>query len=166
MEQMAVPPKHVGDVYLNLRTFPIRVGNVVEDGVQTGFSGDFYPDCEELTWEQIAQESGMPVVEAAALAERERTTVTKRIRRPCNFSFQGLRDAVKVNGATKLILNFVQYLDWKDGGLRGEGAEAVAKLSSKTRDLITRIEDAVNVPVAMVGTGADNDDMIVTAHGL
>ncbi|KKL91766.1 hypothetical protein LCGC14_1891400, partial [marine sediment metagenome] len=90
MEQMAIPPADVGDVYLNLRSFPIRVGNVVEDGKRTGYSGDFYPDCEETTWERIAAESGMPAVEAAALTERERTTVTKRIRRVCNFSFYGL----------------------------------------------------------------------------
>ncbi len=118
MDHMAIPPSMVGDVYLNLRTYPIRVGNLVEDGVQKGYSGDFYPDCEELTWEEVAERSGMPPEEATSLAERERTTVTKRIRRVATFSMNGLRDAAAVNGATKLVVNFAQYLNWKDAGLR------------------------------------------------
>lgn len=159
MDQMAIPAGMVGDVYLNLRTFPIRVGNVVEDGKQVGFSGGFYPDCKELTWEQIAKDADMPQEEAARLAERERTTVTKRIRRVCTFTFDGLDQAVKANGATKLCLNFVQYLDWADHGLRG-GREAFEKLSRKTRALIDQIEEESGVPVVLVGTGADHDDVI------
>jgi adenylosuccinate synthase len=159
MDDMAVPPDMVGDVYLNLRTHPIRVGNVIEDGVQHGYSGDFYPDCKELTWEQIAEESGMPDDEAKALTERERTTVTKRVRRVCSFSFVGLEDAVVTNGATKLILNFVQYLDWNDYGLRGD-KKAFNKLSKKTRSMIDKIEQVANVPVVLIGTGADHEDMI------
>lgn len=159
MDHMAIPPSMVGDVYLNLRTYPIRVGNVVEDGKQVGFSGDFYPDCEELTWEEVARRSGMPPEEASALSERERTTVTKRVRRVATFSFDGLRDAVLVNGATKLVLNFAQYLNWKDSGLRG-GREALARLSGETRAFIDRVEEAAGLPVVLVGTGADHEDMI------
>jgi adenylosuccinate synthase len=159
MDDMAIPPNMVGDVYLNLRTHPIRVGNVVEDGVQLGYSGDFYSDCEETSWERVAQEAEMPALEAKALMECELTTVTKRLRRVCSFSWIGLEDAVVSNGATKLILNFVQYLDWKDNGLRGE-REAYRKLSSKTRAFIDKIEDTVNVPVVLIGTGADHEDMI------
>lgn len=159
MDSMAIPPSMVGDVYLNLRTFPIRVGNVVEDGVEVGFSGDFYSDCKELTWKDVADGSGMPKEEALALAERERTTVTKRIRRVCTFTFEGLEQAVKVNGATKLSLNFVQYLDWKDNKLRG-GREAFNKLSSKTRALIDSIEEESGVPVVLIGTGSNHEDII------
>lgn len=159
MDHMAVPPALVGDVYLNLRTFPIRVGNVYEDGKEVGFSGGFYSDCKEMTWEQVAKESGMPEKEAKILAERERTTVTKRVRRVCTFTFEGLEQAVKVNGATKLALNFVQYLDWKDHGIRGE-RDAFNKLSSKTRELISSIEEETNVPVVLIGTGANHEDVI------
>lgn len=159
MEDMAIPPSMVGDIYLNLRTHPIRVGNVVENGVQLGYSGDFYPDCKELSWAQVAAESGMPEAEADALTERERTTVTKRVRRVCSFSWVGLEDAVATNGATKLALNFVQYLDWNDHKLRG-GREAFKKLSAKTRAFIDRIEATANVPVVIIGTGADHEDMI------
>lgn len=161
LDHMAMPPQALGDVYLNLRTLPIRVGNVVdESGVQRGFSGDFYPDCQELTWEQVARESGMPSEEARLLAERERTTVTKRIRRVCTFSFVGLKDAVRTNGATKLILNFIQYLDWKDAGLKG-GREAFEKLSKKSRDFVDKVEENAGIPVVLIGTGALHEDMIV-----
>ncbi len=159
MDYMAIPPSYVGDVYLNLRTFPIRVGNVVEDGIQKGYSGDAYPDCRELTWEEVARISGMPKEEADKLAERERTTVTKRIRRVFNFSFLGLRDAVQTNGATKLIVNFIQYLNWKDAGLKG-GKEALQKLSSESRAFITKLEEASNIPVVMIGTGADHSEFV------
>jgi adenylosuccinate synthase len=160
LDQMAVPAHALGDVYVNLRTYPIRVGNVVdENGNQKGYSGDFYPDCKELTWEQVAAESGMPPEEARKLAERERTTVTKRIRRVCNFSFVGLRDAVRTNGATKLCVNFIQYVSWEDAGKKG-GREAFNSLSKKSRDFIARVEEAANCPVVLVGTGALHDEMI------
>jgi adenylosuccinate synthase len=159
MDHMAIPPSLVGDVYLNLRTYPIRVGNVVEDGVQKGYSGDFYSDCQELTWEEVARRSGMPPEEAAALAERERTTVTKRIRRVATFSMDGLRDAAAVNGATKLVVNFAQYLNWKDAGLKG-GKAAFLKLSAETRKFVDDVQEATGVPVVLIGTGADHEDMI------
>jgi adenylosuccinate synthase len=160
LDHMAMPAQSLGDVYVNLRTYPIRVGNVVdENGQQKGYSGDFYPDCKEMTWEQVAAESGMPAEEAQKLAERERTTVTKRIRRVCNFSFIGLKDACRTNGATKLCVNFVQYLDWKDAGKKG-GREAYNSLSKKSRDFISRVEEAANVPVVLIGTGALHDEMI------
>jgi len=155
-----MPAQVLGDVYLNLRTFPIRVGNVIgEDGKQKGYSGDFYPDCKEMTWEQVAAESGMPADEAKILAERERTTVTKRIRRVSDFTYFGLQDAVRTNGATKLVMNFIQYVNWQDRGLKG-GKEAFDKLSKKSRDFIAKVEESVNRPVVLVGTGALHDEMI------
>lgn len=159
MDHMAIPPAMVGDVYLNLRSYPIRVGNLMEDGVQVGYSGDFYSDCEELTWEQVALRSGMPPDEARELAERERTTVTKRIRRVATFSMDGLRDAAAVNGATKLVVNFAQYLNWKDAGLKG-GRAAFFKLSRESRKFVDDVQEASGVPVVLVGTGADHEAMI------
>ena len=159
MDYMAVPPKMLGDVWMNLRTYPIRVGSVYENGEMKGFSGGFYEDCEELTWEEVARRSGMPKEEAEKLAERERTTVTKRIRRVSTFSWIGLRDAVRVNGVTKISVNFVQYLNWNDNGLRG-GKEAFEKLSRESREFISKVEEVSGVPVLLVGTGALHDQVI------
>lgn len=159
MDYMAVPPSMLGDVWLNLRSYPIRVGHVIENGEQKGDSGGFYPDCEELTWEQVARRSGMPAEEAAQLAERERTTVTKRVRRVSTFSWVGLKDAVRVNGITKISVNFVQYLNWADNGIRG-GKEALDKLSRESREFISRVEEISGVPVVLIGTGALHDEII------
>jgi adenylosuccinate synthase len=159
LDHLAVAPQKLGDVYLNMRSYPIRVGNVVEDGVQKGFSGDFMPDSREVTWEEIATKSGMPSEEAARLAERERTTVTKRIRRVATRSDILLKDAVRVNGVTKLAMNFVQYWNWKDAGLKG-GREAFEKLSKETRAELAHIEELVNIPVTIIGTGALHDEVI------
>lgn len=160
MDSMAVPPSMVGDVYLNLRTFPIRVGNYNGNGV-SGFSGGWYEDCEEVTWDQVAEISGMPKHEAARLAENERTTVTKRVRRVSTFSYDGLLDAVRTNGATALGLNFVQYIDWSAAGLRGTSFSC---LPSKVREMISKIEDKSGVPVVWVGTGPDHDDVVTSAN--
>lgn len=159
MDYMAVPPSMVGDVWLNLRTYSIRVGNVIEDGEQKGYSGGFYDDSQELTWDEVARRSGMPKEEAAVLAERERTTVTKRIRRVSTFSWIGLKDAVRVNGVTKISVNFVQYLNWNDNGIKG-GKEAFQSLSNETRDFIDKVEAVSGVPVVLVGTGALHDEII------
>lgn len=160
LSYMGVAPQLLGDVYLNLRTFPIRVGNVYEaDGTQTGYSGDWYTDQTETTWEAVAAGANMPEHVAKALSEKERTTVTKRVRRVSTFSWVGLEDAVKTCGATKLCVNFPQYLDWNDNGLRG-GKEAFNKLSQKTREFIDRCETVAQIPVVMVGTGADHRDLI------
>jgi adenylosuccinate synthase len=161
MDYMSIPPKMVGDVYLNLRSFPIRVGNLIDpnSGQQLGYSGDFYEDCRELTWGQVALDSGMPREEADKLAESERTTVTKRIRRVCTFSDTGLKDAVRTNGATKLSMNFIQYINWNDAHLNG-GPEAFCKLSKKSRAFIEHVENVANVPVVLIGTGALHHEMI------
>lgn len=159
MDHMAIPPQMVGDVYLNIRTTPIRVGNVIEGGKQMGYSGDFYPDCEEITWEQVAANAGMPPEEAENLKAREFTTVTGRLRRVSTFSWLGLRDAVRTNGATKLIVNFIQYVNWNDRGIKG-GKEALDKLSKESRAFINKVEDVSGVPVVLIGTGALHDEII------
>lgn len=159
MDHMAIPPALVGDIYLNLRTYPIRVGNVIENGEQKGYSGDGYPDCVELTWEQVAKNAGMPLEEAEALKKREYTTVTGRLRRVFSFSWDGLRDAVRTNGANKLCVNFIQYINWKDRGLKG-GREALEKLSQESRDFISKVEAVAGQPVVLIGTGAMHDEVI------
>lgn len=150
LDYLGVAPQRLGDVWLNLRTFPIRVGSIAN-----GYSGDVYSDSKEVTWEEVARFAGMPVGEAQALAERERTTVTKRIRRVFTFSRQNLVDAARTNGATKLSLNFAQYLNWAD-----KGVTKFDDLSSTTRAFIDEIENDTGLPVALVGTGAKHHEMV------
>lgn len=148
-------PEHVGDVYLNLRTFPIRVGNVKEGNNMLGYSGDWMNDQEETTWAQIGMDAGMPDHEIALLAERERTTVTKRIRRVATTSKSLIVDAAEFCGATALIVNFVQYLDWSSFKAREK-----SQLSAKVRAYIEMCETITQLPVVMVGTGPEHRDFV------
>lgn len=158
MDYLACPPQRIKDVWLNLRVFPIRVGHITdESGAIIGNSGPFYADQTEITWEEVAASAGMPADEAVLLKQRELTTVTQRLRRVATFSWQGLRDAVMTNGATKLAVNFVQYLNWSDHKKHGTYSE----LSRETHEFIQKVEEVADVPVCLIGTGACHGDYVI-----
>lgn len=144
LADLGLPPKALGSVILVIRPYPIRVGNVVENGQVVGYSGDCYPDNEEITWAKVAEEAGAPPEVMAG----ELTTVTKRLRRVFSFSMQQLQDAVLSNGATEIALNFANYIDWSCYGTNEFDA-----LPTKVKAFIAKIEDATRVPVTIVGTG-------------
>jgi adenylosuccinate synthase len=153
-------PEMVGDVYLNVRSFPIRVGsNFDADGKQIGYSGDVLDDQKELTWEQVGREAGMPESEIAILAERERTTVTKKIRRVFTPSWKLLKDSADFCGATKLVLNFPQYIDWSSYKVRG-GIKEYRNLHKSVRQYVDKMQEVTELPVAMIGSGPDHEDYI------
>lgn len=156
MSYMAVPPKSVNNVWGAIRAgHYIRVGNVVENGNTVGYSGDGYADSREITWEELGTSAGMPPSEIKKLSERELTTVTGRLRRVFTQSDTGLADAVRTCGVTALAVNFIQYISWEDAGKRSWG-----DLSAKSRAYIDDVEDKLQVPVSMVGTGAEHNDYI------
>lgn len=92
-----IHPEFLGNVLMTMRTYPIRVGNIVVDGQEVGKSGPFWPDSAEVTWQQLG------------LAE-ERTTVTKRVRRVATFSIAQYAQAVRDIRPTHLFINFMNYL--------------------------------------------------------
>jgi adenylosuccinate synthase len=143
---MGLPHDCVGDVYLVVRPFPIRVGNVVENGQEVGYSGDAYPGQEEMTWAQIKEFANYP----ADFDLHEMTTVTKRLRRVFSFSMDQALRASTVNGATKIALNFANYLDYSCFQTNGTD---VTELPTKVRAFIDSIESSLNLPVTIVGTG-------------
>jgi adenylosuccinate synthase len=151
MADMGVSFDKIGDIYLVIRPFPIRVGNVVENGETVGYSGDCYDDHHEISWEEVAAEANAP----AEVMRGELTTVTKRLRRVFTFSDEQLKEAVLVNGATKIALNFANYIDWKC-----YGTNEVDQLSTKIMDFIKKIEDITGIPVTCVGTGPQNNHVI------
>jgi len=155
-----ITPDQVGDVYLNVRSLPIRVGNNFDkEGNLVGYSGNCMPDQHELTWDEIAASAEFPKEEALKLAENERTTVTKKIRRVFTPSWELLRRSAKFCGATKLILNFPQYIHWSSHGVRG-GKDSFNKLHKSVREYVDMMESVTSLPVVMIGTGADHDDYI------
>lgn len=86
-----IPPRHVARTYMAIRSYPIRVGNV--DGHS---SGEWYPDQEETSWEELG-------------VEAELTTVTQRVRRVATFSQDQFEDAVRANDPDFVFLNFMNY---------------------------------------------------------
>lgn len=159
LDDLGVSPWLLGDVYLNVRPFPIRVGNLVRNGEVIGHSGGFYPDSRETTWETIGRLAGMPDEEIRKLHESELTTVTKRLRRVCTFSRMGFLDACRANGATKIIVNFAQYLDWNVHKQRGE--VRIDDLPERVRDFVCLLEGLSGAPVIAIGTGPDHDDVLI-----
>lgn len=93
-----IHPKYLGKTFMSIRTYPIRVGNLMdENGKEIGYSGPFYTDGEETTWEELG-------------LEPELTTVTKRVRRVAKFSLQQYKDAVQLIRPDYVLLNFVNQL--------------------------------------------------------
>lgn len=158
---MGIRPGQVGNVYCNLRSYPIRVGNNFNaDGKQVGYSGGWFPDQIELDWGIIGKNAGMPQEEIDALFSKELTTVTKKLRRVATFSKESLRFGAAFNGATHLILNFTSYLDWASTDMRG-GRKEFLTMSEKIRSFVDQLENEVNLPVIMLGTGAKHDSYVL-----
>jgi len=84
-----VPLKMLNRVYGTCRTLPIRVG---------GPSGDYYPDQDELSWEEL----GLP---------EERTTVTNKIRRIFSYSKLQIEEAIWHCNPDAVFVNFANYID-------------------------------------------------------
>ncbi len=151
---MGVSHLNMGDVYLVIRPYPIRVGNVIENGVKLGDSGGHYDDHEELEWSDVAREAGMPEDVATSLLKKELTTVTRRLRRVFSFSKRQLREAVLVNGATKIALNFANYIDWSCSG-----CDDHRKLPPKVMRFVEMVEEIAKIPVTWIGTGPRIDQV-------
>lgn len=91
-----IHPRYLGNVMMTVRTYPIRVGNIYGEGQQKGWSGPFYPDSEEKSWEALG-------------LTPERTTVTKRVRRVATFSPIQYHEACAAIKPDYVFLNFVNY---------------------------------------------------------
>lgn len=137
-----------------LRTYPIRVGNVVEDGQQVGYSGTY--GGKELSWDEITARSGSK--------ERleERTTVTQRVRRIFEMDFNRLAYMAMVCRPTDIALTFVDYLD---KSIYGESDWQKLVANEKISRFICDVENATNAPVNILKTGPD-DKHTATYHNL
>ncbi len=95
-----IHPSYLGNVFSVIRTYPIRVGHIVEDGKIVGDSGPFYPDSKETSWDKI----GVPA---------EFTTNTNRMRRVATFSFIEYKKMLNFFRPDYVFLNFANYLTLK-----------------------------------------------------
>lgn len=147
-----IPHDRVTDVIAVLRSYPIRVGNVVEEGVTVGHSGPF--GGQEISWEEITRRSGSktPLL--------ERTTVTQRVRRIFEIDLARLRTMVQVCSPTSLALTFADYVDASvfektNADFDGHGASSrtVDALPHVVQRFIDEVEKATNRQVSLLKTG-------------
>ncbi len=100
ISDVQIHPSYLGNVFSVIRTYPIRVGHIVEDGKIVGDSGPFYPDSKETSWDKI----GVPA---------EFTTNTNRMRRVATFSFIEYKKMLNFFRPDYVFLNFANYLTLK-----------------------------------------------------
>jgi adenylosuccinate synthase len=127
---VGVGPTRVTDVVMVLKSYVTRVGG------------------GELVGE-ISQE------EAKMRGWDEYGTVTGRQRRAAPFDYNLARRAKMINGATMIALTKldVLYPDCR-------GAKEYAELGADAKKFVKKIEDKVKVPVSLIGTGPDVDELI------
>lgn len=97
LSDVQVHPDYLGSVLVCIRTYPIRVGHIVENGKIVGDSGPFYSDSVETSWKEIG-------------VDPEYTTNTKRIRRVATFSLTQYKRMLEAFKPTHVFLNFANYL--------------------------------------------------------
>lgn len=133
-----IPYHWVTRIIGTLRPYPIRVSNRFDaDGNMVGYSGDFYPDSQEISWADIGQKP-------------EKTTVTKLERRVATFSVEQLHDALRYVGDCDIFMNFMNYLNSEQ---QAEWMEQVIEIAGK-----------YNARVKFTGYGATCDDIIELGH--
>ncbi|HEY1528248.1 MAG TPA: adenylosuccinate synthetase [Candidatus Angelobacter sp.] len=131
LSEVGLSPALVTEIVLVLRTFPIRVA-----GKQAG------PLHQEISWDTLQSESRYPwpIV--------ERTSVTNKIRRIGRFDWQLAKAAVRCNRPTKLAINCLDYLDYRDLGCTNFGF-----LSDASKQMALELETQLGVPIAFCGVG-------------
>jgi adenylosuccinate synthase len=131
----SVPPNLLRRVILAFRSYPIRVG---------GRSG---PMGSEITWDTVAQRSGLP---ADLVKGAEVGSVSGNPRRVAEFSWTQLQRSAQLNGATDIALTFADYLD-----VRNRGARRVGQLADETIRFVEEIEAVARAPVSLISAGFD-----------
>jgi len=189
LDDCGIPPLYAGHVFINFRTFPIRVnsnkfidsrnGKILnhedmaqmktkgDDGyIETikGDSGACYEDQQETTWDQVTKDSGIKDIDAAAEI-REVTSLTRLERRCYTWSKINLKEAIIYNrtpGKTFISINFLNYVDATLTGKRGEAKVLGAhpKISRWLQDNVVPVLRGTGATLKFLGTGAKTDDMI------
>lgn len=94
---VGVHPSYMGNCMLTFRTYPIRVGNIMRDGVEVGNSGPCWSDQYEMKWTDLG-------------ISPEITSVTKRERRIMSFSERQYHNSIRLVKPTHIFLNFANYI--------------------------------------------------------
>jgi len=146
------------------------VGNIYEDGVMVGYSGDFCPDEREVSWEVVADMSGMNNADREQLYHKELTTVTRRLRRvamPTNgiVSEWLLERVVAMTGITHTSINFLNYIDWSTNNITN-----VTQITDKVWEYLKQFKQLQHkiclkigvhdIPICLLGFGPEVNNVI------
>ena len=150
-----ISPRLVDDIIMIMRPYPIRISNTTNLADKYGkplivSSGD-YDGAEEITWDIVKERCGAP----DDVEFGEMTTVTKKMRRVFEMNWERLVYVTTLNRPTMIALNFAQYIDW--GAYK---CKSYDELPEAVKEFIRKIEDFTDVPVKLIGTGPNNDDII------
>ena len=89
---------------------------------------------------------------------KELTSVTKKTRRIFEMDLNLLKENIEDNDPAELYLNFFEYQDYNLRGISGiySGySNEDIYLNKNLRNYLDYLEDELNVPITMLGTGAD-----------
>ncbi len=138
LSEVGVSPRLITEIVVVFRTFPIRVA-----GKQAG------PLSDEITWAQLQEESGYPY------PIEERTSVTNKVRRVARFDWQMAHRCAEIARPTRLAVNGLDYLDYKNLGCR-----TFELLTDKAKRFIHEIENRLCTQASYQGTGPHLHDVL------
>jgi adenylosuccinate synthase len=127
---VGIGPTEVDDVMVIFKAYVTRVGEGPLDG--------------QLDRSEVLKRGWM-----------EHGTVTGRERRAAPFDFTLARRAIQLNGGTQIALTKLDVLF-----PAAKGVADRLKLPSDARDFLSKIERETGVPVTLIGTGANETDII------
>jgi adenylosuccinate synthase len=137
LSEAGLSPRLVTDIFLVLRTYPIRV------------AGNSGPLANEIDWPTVTRLSRYPTQLS------EFTTVTQRLRRVGRFDFALAQRAVRVNRPTGIALHGLDYIDYADFG-----KTSFKSLTFASQAFIANLEGALGVPVLFAFTGPAAEHII------
>jgi hypothetical protein len=170
-----LPPIYAGPVILNFRTYPIRINSKkfigadgahltweqVKSGVQheviDSYSGRWYPDQEEITWEEIEEASGAPIADSV-----KNTTLTKLPRRVATFSTINLAEAVRYNASCHGVYLSINFMNHVSSSITDLTDLDIVVSDSKVFDwILCNIPEMYRDSVTFYGTGQSTDSFAV-----
>lgn len=126
--EAGISPKMVDNIWLVIRSFPIRVG---------GNSG---PLKDEITWDMVSSMGGFKKKFI------ETTSVTGRLRRVGLFDPFLVMEAIAYNAPTHIVLNHVDYVD---SSMTDEYCP-----TGKMFDFVECVEGSINRKIDLIGTSS------------
>lgn len=139
LAETGIGPRRLGRAVMVTRVYPIRVQDPAD-----ATSG---PMSQELSWETVAERSGVPLEE---LLSSERGSRSGKQRRVAEFDWRLLRRAAELNGATDIALTFADYID-----VRNRDARRYDQVTGETLQFIEDVESVAGVPVSLLATRFD-----------